>query len=370
MGEYIDTMHNRLGAVFRAEDVFAGTLAGSLEALNAGVTTIVDWSHCTNTPDHADAAIAGLQQAEIRAVYAHGRGSGGGWWTGEGRDEHPSDARRVRSAYFSSDDQLLTMALALRGPGLYGDAVIRHDWALARELDVRISVHVGMRITGMHTQAVAELDRLGLLGPDTTYIHCNETTDAELSRIAATGGSVSIAPWIEMLMGQGVPRIAGLVRHGIEPSLSIDVVTSGPGDMFTPMRTALAWERIQSFSPDRDVPFSAELTQRDVLSWATIAGARACGLQDRIGSITPGKDADLVLVRGDAINTFPVLDPVATIVNSADVSNIDTVLVGGRIRKRHGKLANVDVARVGQLVERSARHVLDAAGMQNAHGRA
>jgi len=361
--EYITTMHDGLGAMFRPDDVFAGTLLGSLEALNAGVTTIVDWSHCTNTPDHADAAVAALQRAGLRALYAHGRGSGGQWWTGNGHDLHPSDARRVRTRYFASDDQLLTMALALRGPGLYGDDIIRHDWALARELGVRISVHVGMRMTGVHVQAVRELDRLGLLGPDTTYIHCNESTDDELRRIADSGGTVSVAPWIEMIMGQGYPRIGALLRHGIAPTLSVDVVTSGPGDMFTPMRAALAWERIQSFGPDRDVPFAAGLTHRDVLRFATLDGARACGLDHKVGSITPGKDADLVMIRADDVNTFPLLDPVATVVSSADVSNVDSVLVRGQFRKRGRMLVDVDLPALRTLAQSSSDHVRSAAGM-------
>ncbi|MFE2449453.1 amidohydrolase family protein [Streptomyces sp. NPDC021218] len=359
---YLAQVIGAIGPAYRPEDVCTGNLLGALEALNAGITTIVDWSHCNNTPEHADAGITALRAAGIRAMYAHGTPAGGEWWA-YSELGHPADARRIREQYFSSEDDLLTFSLAVRGPGVSRPEVCVHDWRLARELEARISVHVGMRITSVHGQAIAELDRAGLLGPDTTYVHANTSTDDELAMIKRTGGSASVAPYVEMLMGHGHPPITRMLEQGVTPSLSIDVATSVPGDMFTQMRTALAQGRISSFGDDVDVAFAPALTHADVLGFATRAGAQACGLADRIGTLAPGKDADIVLIRADDINTMPLVDPVATVVTSADTANVDTVIVRGEIRKRAGKLVGVDLARLRADAERSRDHVLRSSGM-------
>lgn len=362
LDQYLGAVVGTLGPSYRPEDVYIGNLFGSLEALNAGITTLLDWSHCNNTPEHADAGVRGLAEAGIRGVYAHGMPAGADYWVDSVLD-HPEDARRVRSQYFSSDDGLLTFALALRGPGICRPEVVTHDWALARDLGARISMHSGMRITGLRVHAIEELNRAGLLAADTTYIHLNTNTDDELALVSASGGSASVAPYVEMVMGHGHPPIGRLLAQGVTPSLSVDVTTSVPGDMFTQMRTALAQDRINAFGDDEEVAFAPTLTHEDVLGFATLAGAAACGLDSKVGTLTPGKDADIVLTRADAVNTFPVVDPVATVVVSADTSNVDTVLVRGEIRKRHGHLVGVDLARIRAHVEQSRNTVLSAAGM-------
>src|SRR5919205_3103801 len=329
LDHYFAVMLGQVGGFYRPEDVHIGDYAGALEALNAGVTTLLDWSHISNTPDHSDAAIQGLKDAGIRAVYAHGVPTGGEWWAFSDLN-HPEDIRRVRDTYFSSDDGLITLALAARAPGNSNFEVAKHDWELARELGIRISVHVGMRLTSVHVNHVKNLEELGLLGSDTTYIHCTDSTDEELDLIAETGGTASVAPYVEMLMGHGPPPTGKLLRRGVGPSLSVDVVSSVPGDMFTQMRTALAYDRILQFTDTPDVAFAPTLTHRDVLDFATIDGARSIGLEDRTGSLTPGKQADIVLLKVNAINTAPVLDPTATIVTYADTANVDSVYVAGR----------------------------------------
>ncbi|MDT7727019.1 MAG: 5-methylthioadenosine/S-adenosylhomocysteine deaminase [Actinomycetota bacterium] len=334
---YLGEVIARIGPAYRPDDVHASNLLGALEALNAGITTLLDWSHANNTPEHADAGIHALQESGIRAVYAYGPPAAGDYW-GFSPHPHPLDARRVREQYFATDDQLLTFALALRGPGMCTPEVVDHDWALARQLDARITVHVGQRVTGFKTEMVAELHRAGLLGADTTYVHCNDTTDEEWKMIAGSGGTISLSPYVELLMGHGYPPYGKALAYGLRPSLSVDTVTSVPGDMFTQMRTALVAERALSAGDDPDIPFAPALTHRDILRAATIDGAAACGLDHRTGSLTPGKDADIVLLRADQINTFPVVDPVATVVVCADTSNIDTVLVRGTVRKRNGAL--------------------------------
>jgi 5-methylthioadenosine/S-adenosylhomocysteine deaminase len=362
LDEYFASMLGNIGTHYRAEDVYAANLVGALEALNAGVTTLLDWSHVNNTPEHSDEAIRGLTESGIRAVYAHGVPVGAKWWHLSPHN-HPEDIRRLRTRYFASEDQLLTLALAARAPGNTTPDVARHDWRLAREIGARISVHVGMRLTGVHVHHVLNLHGLGLMGPDTTYIHCTDSTDEELDLIASTGGSASMAPFVEMLMGHGVPPTGRLLARGVRPSLSVDVVSSVPGDMFTQMRTALVQERVLSCTHTPDIAFAPTLTHRDVLEFATIDGARACALDRKVGTLTPGKQADILLIRTDQINVAPLIDPVATVVICADTSNVDSVLVAGRVVKRNGQLVGVDMPRLVRLVERSRDYLLTRSGL-------
>ena len=288
--------------------------------------------------------------------------TGGEWWSFS-ELEHPEDIRRIRDTYFSSDDGLLTLAMAARQPGNSNFDVAKHDWALARELGILISVHVGMRLHNLHYHPVKDMHDLGLMGPDVCYIHMTDLTDQELDWIAETGGKASIAPYVEMLMGHGPPPTGKLLARGVRPSLSVDVVSSVPGEMFTQMRTALVQERIGCFTETPDEAFAPTLTHRDVLEFATIDGARACGLDDKVGSLTPGKQADIVLLKTDAINTAPMVDPIGTIVVFADTSNVDSVFVAGRAVKRDGELVGVDLKQVFRKLDESRNHILGEGGL-------
>ena len=353
---------------YRPEDVYASNLAGSLECINAGITTLVDWSHINNTPEHPDAGIRGLQETGIRAQYAYGSAntSLNDYWNQSKIAIPGDDVRRVRDTYFSSDDGLITMALATRGTGFCIDDVVKAEWGLARELGIPITVHVAMgRLAGRFAMIKA-LERLNLLGPDTTYIHCCYFSDEEWRLVADSGGMISIAPQIEAQMGHGWPPIMKAVEYGLRPSLSIDVVTTAPGDIFTQMRAAFGCERARvneiAWKANTEVP-ETMLTARQMLEMATINGARVAGVEDRAGSLTPGKKADVVLIDARALNVAPVIDPVAAVTLSADVSNVDTVIVNGVVRKRDGKLlADVDNAR--RLVEASRDYLLGATGQQ------
>jgi 5-methylthioadenosine/S-adenosylhomocysteine deaminase len=359
LDHYFAVMLGSVGGHYRPEDVHIGDYAGALEALNGGVTTLLDWSHISNTPDHSDAAIQGLKDSGIRAIYAHGVPTGGEWWAFS-ELEHPEDVRRIRDTYFSSDDGLITLALAARAPGNSNFEVAKHDWELARDLGIRISVHVGMRLTDVEVQHVKNISDLGLLGDDTTYIHCTDSTDEELDLIAESGGTTSIAPYVEMLMGHGPPPTGKLLSRGVRPSLSVDVVSSVPGEMFTQMRTALVHDRILSHTDTPKEAFAPTLSHKDVLKFATIDGARACALEDKVGSLAPGKQADMVLLKTNAINTAPMVDPVGTFVVFADTSNVDSVFVAGRAVKRNGELVGVDLDSVLQKLDESRNHILSA----------
>jgi 5-methylthioadenosine/S-adenosylhomocysteine deaminase len=210
----------------------------------------------------------------------------------------------------------------------------------------------------VHVHHVKNMHDLGLLGPDTTYIHMTDSTDEELDLIAETGGTACVAPYVEMLMGHGPPPTGRLVQRGVRPSLSVDVVSSVPGEMFTQMRTALVHERILSHTDTPDEAFSPTLSHRDVLEFATIEGARACALEDKVGSLAPGKQADIVLLKTNAINTAPMVDPIGTIVVFADTSNVDSVFVAGRAVKRNGQLVDVDLDRIFAKLDESRNHIL------------
>jgi 5-methylthioadenosine/S-adenosylhomocysteine deaminase len=364
--EVLDTF----APLYRPEDVYASNLAGALECLNAGITTLVDWSHINNTPDHPDAAISALKETGIRAQYAYGSAntSLAKYWFNSAEIMPADDVRRIRETYFSSDDGLLTMALATRGPGFCQDHVVQAEWNLARELGLPITVHVAMgRLAGRYAM-VEQLDRLGLLGPDTTYVHCCYFSDHEWQRVADTGGTISIAAQVELQMGHGWPPVNKSYEFGLRPSLSIDVVTTVPGDQFTQMRAAFGAERARvnatCWQANTDVPENM-LTARQMLEMATIHGAHVAGLEDKTGSLTPGKKADIVLIDAQAINVAPVIDPVAAVVLCADVSNVDTVIVDGVVRKRHGKLVD-DAAAAVAKANASRDYLVEAAAQGKA----
>ncbi|HMJ34258.1 MAG TPA: amidohydrolase family protein [Baekduia sp.] len=360
LSQYITAILVQLGAIYRPEDTYIGGLLGVLEGLDGGITTMLDWSHALNTPDHADAALDALVESRARGVLAHGNQNS--IWLGPASADW-SDARRLREGRCSSEDGLVTMAMAVRGPDFGSIEAAEEDWAAARELGLRITVHIG--VGGFGSRHVALLNDRELMGPDTTYVHCSRLHDDELAMIAATGGTASVACEVEMHMGHGYPPTGRLLAAGVRPSLSIDVCTGIGGDMFAAMRSTLSMERAMANDAMLNAgvtPERLEVTSRDVLEFATIQGARALGLDDRTGSITPGKDADLVLLRTDQLNMFPVNHPVASVALAANTSNVDTVLVRGQVVKRDGELVGVDLARLRRLADDSREFLLSSVG--------
>jgi 5-methylthioadenosine/S-adenosylhomocysteine deaminase len=228
---------------------------------------------------------------------------------------NPADVRRVRAEHLPDDSALVTMALAPLGPSYAPIDVVAEDWRLARDLGLPIAVHVGSGPVAR--RPVTTLKEHGLLGPATLYVHGNSLPDEELDLIAATGGSMSIAPAVEALMGHGAPMIGRLRTAGITTGLGVDTVTAVAGDMFSLMRAALLSSQLGG---------GPRLTAADVLRMSTLDGAVALGLGDRIGSLRPGKQADIVLLRLAAQH-----DPVGTVVSAAHPGNVETVFVAGRV---------------------------------------
>ncbi len=365
LANYFPDVLGVLAPVYRSQDAYAGNLISALGAIDAGITTILDWSHIQNTPDHSDAVIQALHDSGTRAVFAYGNPntSLADWWFNSSL-KHPEDIRRLRTQYFSSDDQLLTLALAPRGPEFTTMEVVRHDWALAREVGAPITVHVGVGENGF-SGGIKHMYEEGLLGPDTTYIHCSTLSDEELKYIVDTGGTFSIATAIEMQMRHGMPPLDRILRLGARPSLSVDVETNICSDMFTQMRAAFQIQR--ALVNQRALyggSFDGEnlVTVQDVLEFTTIEGARTVGLADKTGSLTPGKEADIIMLRADRLNVFPLNDPVGAVVVGADTGNVDSVFIAGRAMKRSGQLLNVDLDRARKLAVESRDYVVARAG--------
>ena len=348
---YFGSILDKFGPHYRPDDVLAANRWGALEGINAGITTLVDWSHIMNTPAHADAAIKGLQDSQIRSVFAYGFGNTslqdwwfGPDWTGSLLTADGDNARRVRKQYFNSDDGRITMALATRGPGFCQPEVVRQDWELAKDLGINITVHVAMDRFAATKMQIVKLRDMDLLYPNTTYVHASHFTDEEWALARDSGGNVSFAPQIEIQMGHGWAPGWTATQYGLPIGLSSDVATTAPADQFTQMRSIFGSERgrkhIQAWDEDLDgnTPSPDLITSRQVLEWATIDGARVAGIADRTGSLTPGKKADIVIIDGSAVNVAPIIDPVGAVVCAADVSNVKTVLVDGDILKENFRL--------------------------------
>ena len=345
-----------LAPFYEPEDVYAGTLWGALQALSAGITTIADWAHNLPTPQHATANVRGLRDSGIRGLFLYGGpGPDGPAFFGEPAPPHPEDARRAQVELFPpGGTERLRMGLALRGPAFTTPEATKGDFAFARELGVPISVHVGM---AGFPGTVETLDRLGLLGPDVNYAHANQLSDREFDLIAATGGSISLSPSIDMLMALGTyPATGQALARGIPAGLSVDTTTGAGSDLFTEMRLGLAAERSRANAAAvaRDEAVSSvDLDQRDMLRLATLDAARVWHLDDQIGSLTPGKQADVTIVdmRPPHLDGFG--DPVTTLVMGAGAADVETVIVGGELVKAGGALVGPYADRARELMHES-----------------
>lgn len=318
---------------YRPEDVAAGNLAGALECLDAGVTTVQDYSHVQHSPDHTDAALDGLVSSGIRAVFGYGPSPL------LGTPVDPAGMRHV----VDRASGLITPALAAIGPSFAPIETVRADWTLAAELDLPIVVHVSSGPVATHPLQLLQDE--GLQRANVVYVHGNSLPDSELKLIADAGAAVSVTPAVEARMQIGGPMAGRLKAAGVTTGLGIDVVTTAPGDMFNAMRSVLALGY-------------QTMSAAEVLGLATLEGARALGLADQVGSLRPGKQADLILLRASDINLIGGLhDPIGTVVTAAHPGNIDTVLVAGKPVKRSGQLLHADLQTALAAVRRTAEHL-------------
>ena len=324
--------------VYLPQDAYISELVASLNQINAGVTTTVDTSQVSLSPAHSDACVAGLKESGRRAVFAYSAGVGPA-------TQYPQDITRLRKQYFSSGDQLLTLALHA--------AVSADHWKLARSVGAPVVSHF---ISG----DLQPMKNAGLLGPDNQYIHCTQLNEATWKLIADSGGKVSIAPAIEMQMRHGMPPFQTALDHGIRPSLSVDVECNMTADMFSIMRAAFTLQRAlanqRAIAGEKNSP--RLLTSRDTIELATIEGARVAHLDSKIGTLTPGKEADIVMLATDRINVFPMNNVPGTVVTLMDTSNVENVFIAGRVMKWQGRLVGVDLSRIRRTIDTAREGLL------------
>ncbi|HUN48107.1 MAG TPA: amidohydrolase family protein [Stellaceae bacterium] len=367
--EYLHNMHAAVAPAFSPEDIHVSTLVGALNQLNSGTTTLVDWCHNNPTPAHTLRAIDALQESGIRAVFLHGSPKPDPKPGQRHFSEipHPrAEIERLARDRLPSKDALVRLGMAVLGPAYSTYEVSRADLKLGREMGMLVSMHVGggkMLTPDGFPRLLGE----GLIDGRTNIVHGNSIDFETLRGLVDAGATVTVTPDIELQMGYGDCLTGPLRRLGARPTLGVDIESLIGGDMFTVTRVALqALRHADSLEARRATglgPTRVTVEAREALEWATINGAAMLGLEHRIGSLTPGKQADVVLLDADALNLFPVTDPVAAIVLHAGIANVETVLVAGRVVKRAGKLLYPDLPRrKAQLAEASRRIVATVGG--------
>jgi cytosine/adenosine deaminase-related metal-dependent hydrolase len=344
--DYNRDIQSNLTPAYLASDAYMGVLVTALGLMDMGTTTIVDISQVSHSPEHSNACIAALKDSGIRAVYAYYRGAGPA-------AQYPQDITRIQRTYFSTKDQLLTLAL--------GTSIDAKLYGLAREVGVPAVLH----INNLSAQ-ILELGRAGLLRPGDEYIHCTHLNDEAWRLIRDTGGHVSLSTEIEMAMGQGLPAIQEALDHGVRPSLSSDHGATLAQDFFSVMRSTFTLQHLQlfqrAFKGEQNLP--RRLSPRDMLEFATIEGARCANLDSKVGTLTPGKEADIVLLAADRISIWPLNNAPGVVVNLMNPSHVETVFIGGKVKKWRGNLVGVDVPHLLGLVAEARDRVLRRAGFQ------
>ncbi|WP_433650443.1 amidohydrolase family protein [Micromonospora zamorensis] len=346
------------GKLFRPEDVYAGNLLGAIEAIDAGVTTTVDWSHGLQTPEHADAAVDALEAVDGRFVLAYGNIQQGPWqWatSPEFRDFHRRRIDGGRLAGFQ-------MAFDVTGDPAFPE---RAAFEVARELGAAVTTHAGVW-GATNDDGIRLMHENGFMTPSTVYVHAATLTHDSYNRIAATGGSVSVSTESEQSAGQGYPPTWQLRHHDIPVSLSMDTSVWWSGDLFSAMRSTLGADRSREHleaHAKQETITHCHLRAEQVVEWATRGGARALGMDSTIGALTVGRQADVVLIKNDASPVmFPILNPHGHVVFQAQRGDVHTVLVGGRVVKQDGRLVGVDLAAARAAVASTIDHLRETMG--------
>jgi len=372
--DYSSRIRSVYTSFYGPDDAYIGSYAGFLEALNAGVTTIVDHCHIMNTPDHADEVVRAFKDSGMRGILCYGM-------YGNPRPEqkltpavlmspewHYDDARRVKQKYFNSDDSTVLMGLAMTEADFFPMDLSRKELGFARQIGAkRISAHVGMGAQNKWTKYIERLDKAGLMGEDMLFIHGYSLTDHELKICAGHKAAVICTPETELQMGMGNPVTWRVLAAGGRTGLGIDIVSNQSADMFTQVRLNMQVQRaLQNDRLFRSglMPRKITPTVQQLLEVATIKGAEAIGLDKKTGSLTPGKQADIIMLRTDTINMFPVNDPVSSVVMCANVGDVDTVMVSGRILKKGGRLIGPDLRSIRDKLAVSRDKILDGGALK------
>ena len=381
---YYEFILNKFAPVYRPQDVYINELFGGLSQLDDGVTTVLDVSQIHHSPEHSDHAIQALFDTGRRAAFGYFE-SAGNFGAGVDGNQYPLDATRIRNEWFSSSDQLVHMIMG--GEVYLGPGSTDLSWTIGRNLDLQIAAHIlspfGIRpIFDALAAGHGGNGHIGI-GPDNLFIHMTGMSDAAWQKVKDVGAQVSVAVPIEMNMRHGEPPIIKMQSLGMEPSLSVDVECTMTADFFTQMRVCMNMQRMivnqmvleqGDFNPPNQWPTPVAgtpplLTTRDVLRYATMNGAKGLRLDGKVGSLTPGKEADVIILDAEAINVAPLNQVPGAVVSLMDRTNVETVIVAGKIRKWKGKLVDVNLNRLRQQLESSRDYIFSAAGIpQNLFG--
>jgi 5-methylthioadenosine/S-adenosylhomocysteine deaminase len=346
------------GKLFRPEDIHAGNLLSAVESIDAGVTTTVDWSHGLQTTDHAEAAVDALEAVPGRFVLAYGNIQAGPWeWSTSPEFRSFVDRR------FSGSDMLgFQMAFDVTGDPEFPE---RTAFEVARELGAPVTTHAGVW-GATNDDSIRLMYENGFMMPDTVYVHAATLSADSYNRIAATGGTVSVSTESEQSCGQGYPPTWVLRSHDIPVALSMDTSVWWSGDLFSAMRSTLGADRSREHleaHAQGDTVTHCHLRAEQVVEWATRGGARALGLEDRIGSIEAGKKADVVLLKNDQSPVmFPMLNPYGHVAFQAQRADVHTVIVNGRVVKHDHRLLDVDLPGLRRTVESTVGYLQSALG--------
>jgi 5-methylthioadenosine/S-adenosylhomocysteine deaminase len=346
---YIDVVAETLGAHYRPLDMYLSTRLTAVASLDAGITTIIDACHSSRSPEHTDAALEALEFSGIRALHMVGAAM-----DKKASAAHlPTDLKRLADNWNQGD--------GLVRVGMFG--MFNLDWwKVARELDMRILTE----FIGDLTKLGAEFAEPGVLGPHNIFNHCTRLPEEIWKLLADAGVNVTINPRSDAQFGFDDESFAyqQAIDHGLAPAIGIDLDTAFGSDIFGEMhalfglqRSAMRYRRCRG---EDNVP--APISVEGVLEAATVNGARVAGLQSEIGTLTPGKQADIIMVRTNGVAVFPVSNAIGTIVQAVERSDVDTVMVAGEIRKRGGKLVGVDPAKLQAEVNASRDYLLEISG--------
>jgi cytosine/adenosine deaminase-related metal-dependent hydrolase len=360
LSQYFVFFYLEHGKIFRPEDIHAGNVLSAIESLDAGVTTTVDWSHGLQTVDHADAAVDALQSIPGRFVLAYGNIQQGPWEWATSKDFQAFVTRRFAS---NNDDMLgFQMAFDVTGDPAFPE---QEAFKVAHELNAPVTTHAGVW-GATNDDGIRLMHEHGFMTPENIYVHACTLTEDSYNRIAATGGSVSVSTESEQSAGQGYPPTWQLRKHGIPVSLSMDTSVWWSGDLFSAMRTTLGADRsrehLEAHAKGNTIT-NHHLRAEQVVEWATRGGAKALHRDDQIGSLEPGKKADVVLIKNDDSPVmFPILHPYGHVAFQAQRGDVHTVIVDGKIVKSEGKLVGIDLKKARHAVEQTVEFAMSELG--------
>ena len=372
LSDYLLALRLIYGSCYTAHDAYMGNFCGALESIDNGITYLVDHSHIQNSPEHADAAVKGLKDAKIRAVFCPALYVNSPWEGStvdkEREEQTPEwrlqDARRIRDTHFQSNTpkDLVRFGFASSEPEIAPMDQIEHEIGIARSLGAAvITAHVGMGKYDAGNMVVRQLEERRVLGPDLVLSHGNSLQDDELDAVRKHDVGLSTTPDTELQMGMSHPVAFKARDRGCIASLGVDICSNSPADMFQQMRLLLQAQRHLEHESGSGPPLSISRRCAQVLEMATLGGAKAVGLEEVIGSITPGKKADLLITRCDSTRLAPVHDPVGALVLYANGSDVDTIFIDGVLVKSEGKLTNVDWPKVRGELRASAAAIMEKA---------